>query len=199
MNELKRSMRQQAIVLYTFEGRDKKVALLDNQYGKIMCYVPVRRLSIGSHIEYRLIKKRQYYTAYDIEVIRMPFAVARTDILFLHHVLEVCYYFIPEGVMASDLFALIEYMYKNNDILLSSVSKKLYVSKLFILFGIYPEKPYITLDYWKMLLEEPIESILAKSIDFATKQELNVWLRSCMQIHPLVHTFKTFEFLNEGE
>ena len=199
MNEPKRSIKQQAIVLYTFGNKDQKVALLDSQYGKIMCYIPERSLSIGAHIEYQLIKKRRHSTAYMIEVIRMPFAVARSDILFLHHVLEVCYHFIPEGVVASDVFTLVEYMYRQNDTLIRSVSKKLYMSKLFILFGIYPEESYIRFNYWQMLLVESIESILEKSMDSAIEHELNVWLRSCIQVHPLVHTFKTLEFLNENE
>ena len=199
MNETKRSIKQQAIVLYTFGNQYQKVALLDSQYGKLICYIPERSLAIGAHVEYYLIKKRRYYTAYSVEVIRMPFAIARSDIIFLHHVLEVCYHFIPEGVVASDVFALVEYMYQQSDTITSSVSKKLYVSKLFILFGIYPEKPYIRFNYWQMLLAESIENILRKPIDSGIEQELNIWLRSCIQVHPLAHTFKTLAFLNENE
>jgi len=198
MDESKRLLKRHAIVLYTFQKSDNRVALLDSACGKVVCYTAHTTLQIGAHIEYQLVKKRRHFMAHDIEVVRMPFAIARDDILFLHHVLEMCYHFIPEGMVAEDIFALIEFMYHNGEMLSNAIAKKLYLSKLFILFGIYPEKPYINLSYWQVLLERPIEVILEQK-DTSIVPTLTIWLRSCIYVHPLAHTFKTLEFLNVNE
>lgn len=199
MNESKRLMKQHAIVLNVFSGDAQKVMLLDSTEGKIICYISGKILFVGAYIEYKLIKKRRHYVAYSVEVIRMPFALIKNDILFLHHVLEICHHFIPEGIVVSEVFDFINYLYKNEVLIAQSLTKKLYMSKLFVLFGIYPEKPYITHEYWNILLHEPIERIVHTSLDTTAEQALTIWLRSCIQIHPLVHTFRTLAFLNERE
>ena len=197
MNEYKRLMtKQHAIVLYALKSHDQRVVLLDAHHGKVSCFIHNKELPFGAHIEYQLVQKRKYYTAVSINVIRMPFVIAQEDISFLHHVLELCYHFIPEGTCASDVFALVSFIYSSGERLKCSLSKKLYLSKLFILLGMYPEEPNMQSHHWQLLLTQPIEVILVQLADEAIECELNIWLRSCVQVHPLAHTFKTLGFLN---
>jgi len=197
MSEFKGTFKQQAIVLYIFEGSGQRVVLFDKHLGKIICYISYRDLFVGAHIEYELIKKRRYYTAHAINIIRIPFAVAQRDIRFLHHVIELCYYFLPERVDALDVFTLVEYLYIHEKSFVSPFAKILYISKLFILFGIYPEKPYIENKYWQQLLTESIDTILDTCGDAGIERELTAWVRLCIQMHPRYHTFKTVEYVSE--
>lgn len=189
----------QAVVLYVQQDDVHRVTLLDAQQGKIICYVPDRRLMVGVVIEYQLIKKRRYFVAYTVNIIHAPFVVAHHDIHFLHHVLELCFYFLPEELEASDVFALVQYLCTHGNMINDTLLKKLYVSKLFILFGIYPEKPYIESSYWQLLLASSIETILQSCSDFTIEPALSVWLLSCMQTHPLYGAFKTVHCIDQKE
>lgn len=199
MDRYKNNFVQQAIVLHVYTDDVHKVRLLDAHHGNIICYVPKRELFIGAVIEYQLIKKRRYYMAYEVHIVHVPFAIAKQDILFVHHVLELCFYFLTEEQEAQSVFALVHYLCTHGDQITDQLLKKIYLSKLFILFGIYPEKPYIEHDYWQQLLGASIDTIVISCKDVAIEPALTVWLRSCMQTHPLYNAFKTAHCIDQKE
>lgn len=199
MIESRNETRRLAVVLSTFDGFHQRVVLLDKTLGKVVCFIPDKRLSVGTLIEYQLVQKRRYCTAHMINIIRMPFALAQTDILFLHHVLELCNHFLQEGMPAQNVFELVLFLYEKSDFLIGSFSKKLYISKLFVLFGIYPEKPYIETVYWQQVLACSIQDLLERCLKMPIEQELTIWIRSCVHMHPLSHTFKTLSYIEQKE
>lgn len=199
MDKYRDNSSSQAIVLYVHQDDTHRVVLLDAHHGKILCYIPKRELVAGVIIEYQLIKKRRYFVAYAVNITHMPFAVVHRDIYFLHHVLELCFYFLPEEQEAPEIFALVRYLSTHGNMVEDTLPKKLYLSKLFILFGIYPEKPYIESNYWQLLLASSIETILQSCRNLTIEPALGVWLLSCMQTHPLYRAFKTVHCIDHKE
>src|SRR3990167_5743477 len=89
-----------------------KIALLDHSAGRVDGIIASPLVRVGSMIEYRVDKHKgtlryiKYHT-----IVGVPLSIARVDILFWHHVLELCYYFVPLGSFTQQLFELLEFLY----------------------------------------------------------------------------------------
>lgn len=186
------------IILKTYFPRKCKIAVLDSHLGKIIG-VPMRdNLCRGALIQYTI--RPQYYCSFlhEIEVIDVPFAFAHHDIIFLHQVLELCYYFIPvESSGMSGIFNLINYLYAIYKNGWSAYTKKLFLFKLLTEIGVYPEQKEFQSPYFLQLASLSIE-LLEESYKETVGSEMHIdrWLKQCMAIHPLVKKFNTIHFLD---
>ncbi len=78
------------IILNHSSARTGQIALLDKQYGRVDGIVYSNKIVIGALVHYRMQPKRAVYFIDDMNIQEMPMQLARQDILFLHHVLELC-------------------------------------------------------------------------------------------------------------
>lgn len=172
------------------------MVVLDHDLGKIEAVPPGDRYTAGAVISYHAHMRGQIYFLYDIELIDMPLALAKEDILFLHHVIELIYFCAPFSQSMPEIYAILYQLYCPAETLLSNDFKIVYLFKLLVTLGMHPEKPEFQDAKYYILARESIDTILNKSIHLEIKQALHEWVRACVLVHPLIHVFKTVHFLD---
>lgn len=189
--------KNKGIVLRNYPPTYQKYAIFDEQLGKIECIIDAKikkRFSNGAIITYSYRNKGHYYLLNDIELIDIPFALARNDILFFHHILEICYYFLPLESYAGTAFHLVHFLFTACEQFNAQSYKNLFLYKLFCSLGIHPEESFCNEISRNTLISKPIEVILKETIDNATNNALEAWLMHCTLEHPNKDQFKTLYF-----
>ncbi len=185
------------IILLPANATRKRTVLLDRSDGKIEAFL-TRDVCAGSVISYQKNIFNNMYFISEVNIEYIPLSLAFHDILFLHHVLELCYYFIPVGSCIEGLFEVFEWIYLHSDEILSDKVKKYAVAKLLVTLGLWPEKYKITTEKIYKLVRAPIDSIRLQDIDLANERELEQWLRFCILQHPCSSKLRTMAFLFQG-
>lgn len=185
------------IVLKNYFPKKCKLSLLDNKMGKI-AGVPQssNHIAAGSLIEYSLVEQTSCSFLYNINVHDVPFKLAYHDILFLHHVLEICYYFMPIKSYNPTVFILLQILYTSDSWLYAMSVKKLFLLKLFVLLGLYPEDEKFKIPSFHLLTSLPFTQMLNEQIGSYNEDAIDEWLRSCIASHPIAGKFKTTYFLD---
>lgn len=187
--------KQTGIILKTYFPQKRKIAILDCKLGKIEA-VPTdaHRLGLGFCIEYYA---RPQGTVYFLESVRLhdvPLRLGKADILFLHHVLEICYFGVPFGSCVPEIFEMIDFLYTKSEPI-EYHYKIAFIFKLLTSIGIYPHEARFQQAQFYNLATESIDSIAARSIDLSVQQELHSWIYASISEHHLVKHFKTIDFL----
>ncbi len=173
-----------------------KIALLDERRGRFDGIVS-KPVCVGSLINYGIEKERNtliYLT--DVILTDLPFALARQDLLFWHHVLELCFYFVPLGSYTPQLFELCTFLYTVDiDACWPTQSKKLYLFKLLTAIGMYPRLPQLSVEKLHHFITLPVSAITHEIIDGQHEKKLDEWLRLCVSDHPAVMQFNTIHYL----
>ena len=184
------------IVLKKYFPQNKTISILDKDIGKIQC-IPKKKYCLpnGSVVNYRISKKKSRYVIENIEILYVPFNMAINDILFFHHILEICYYFIPQEAQNTEVFSLINYLYYFGYRIKYIIDKKLFLFKLFIFLGLYPEGEKFQTPIFHKLAIESIDTLIDKKLHLGIEKDLDVWLYSCVQTHPMFKYLKTINFL----
>jgi hypothetical protein len=132
----------------------------------------------------------------DTYMVDLPFAIARNDILFWHHILELCFYFVPLGSYTPQLFELCTFLYTvDTDVCWPKQSKKLYLFKLLTTIGVYPRLPQLSREKLHYFMAVPLEKMACEQIDADHEKKLDEWLRVCVSDHPAIAYFKTIHYL----
>ncbi len=178
-------------------GTPHKIALLDHAAGRVDGIVSSPLVRVGSMIEYVVDRNRGAlcYIKW-FSVVGMPLSIAKLDILFWHHVLEICYYFVPVGSFTYQLFELLEFLYTVDvGMCWCMRSKKLYLFKLLVLIGVYTRLPRLPVEQIQHLQALPLHMIANEVIDDQSEKMLDEWLRLCVYEHPAIRKFTTTHFL----
>lgn len=186
-----------AIVLKNYFPQKYSLSLLDHKGGKMTGVShAIEHISVGSLIEYTLDRARKNSLfIYHIELQEMPFVLAQSDILFLHHALELCYHFIPNGSEALAAFELLKHFYVPHEWMQSSLYKKIFLFKLFVGLGIYPEDKRVRKSSLQSLATNSFMTIIDKNMQ-QDEQDITAWLRMCVSSHHHANKFKTIHFLD---
>lgn len=186
------------IVLKTYMPSQCKISLLDKTLGKISG-IPTRTdISNGICIAYFTQKNKSVYFIQNIEIIDMPFALAQQDILFLHHVLELCYYFVPVGSRIPRLSEALIALYTHENIFRTTRTKKVFLFQLFTIIGMYPEESAFQTPFFHKMALTSIDTLEDQALDLINEQQLDAWLLRCIAAHPCASNFKTKSFLYEN-
>lgn len=195
---------RQGIVLRVYAPYQQKISIFDNAHGKIYAVAQSHSVALvhGELISYRLEPWRHMYRLCDIEAIKLPAAWVYEDILFLHHVLEIASFFIPEHSCAAQLFRLCHVLYEgfHEQQIEHALLKKLFLGKFFALLGVYPDQAFENDEQLFHLfagLEEGISHEMYRGIQSIDElhKKLERWLLGCIQTHPHANTFTTMHFL----
>lgn len=181
------------IVLRTFFPQSHKLRVLDHVQGKIEGIVvsskALEPLTHASLVTYRLEVKSGRTVFSDIKLYDSPLALARTDIQFLHHVLELVDFFILPESGASDIFSYLCHLYQNN--LQNTLQKKIYLARFFVQVGMYHEHELLKDARFIRLLSVPVESMLNMDVDHIILEMLDSFLFQCVHNHPHKDKMKT--------
>lgn len=191
-------MMREGIILRSYAPHCGKVSLFDSDFGRIEAVVPHPvtrvRLANGALLLYRLEVWGTLHRMVDSELVCLPHTWARADILFLHHLLEVARFFLPESGVAQEAYLFLRTaLYEER--IGGDIFKKLFVGKFLALLGVYPNnalhKDMQSLFY---LLSDARDIMLNTQEDDELEQQLRVWLLGCIQTHPYAHRFTTLHF-----
>jgi len=117
-----------------------------------------------------------------------PLILARHDIVFLHTLLELCYYFVPEGSCSRGVFDFFIEIYELSENHIP-FNKKLVICKLLTLVGQYPVS-YELQSLIQRVSVTPIDKIGQSGIELAEEELYDEWMRWCMTDHPYGRWFK---------
>ena len=179
-----------------------KIALLDEQHGRIDAIIK-KPTCVGALLHYTIEQERgNFWYLSQLSISHLPFQLARDDILFWHHVLEISYFFVPIGSSTYSLFKLLQFLYTvDNNVRWCTQSKKLYLFKLLAAIGLYDRLPsLVPIGRVEYLLGMPVDEIVQEKLDEKNEQIVDEWLRTCIAEHPAIEQFNTVHFLiNNGQ
>jgi len=185
---------RQGIILKTYLCSRNKVTVLDTVQGRVECIPDTQRLCLGGLIQYHGTEQEHHLLAHQVEQIAVPWDLAQTDILFLHHVLELCYLSVARATREASVFALLCLLYEQRD-WSSLLYKKLFLVKLYLVLHVSSgvRSPMI-LHVMNKMITESIDTVAHQIIDLNMEKELDKWLRACIAQHPYRNHFKTIHF-----
>lgn len=183
------------IVLKHYVPQKNMCAVLDSALGRITGVLMHDYISAGSIVQYVLVQKKDRYFMEQIEFIHMPLFLARSEMLFIHYVLEMCYHFVPEGTGASRLYDLLAFVFDQKTF--SVEQKKVVLCVLLAHLELYPEDAVHSSAQLYALAQVPLANILEKKIDIKVEKNIARWLYQSIQVHMHTQQFKTIHFLDE--
>jgi hypothetical protein len=188
----------QGIVLRVYHTKHK-LSIFDAHLGKIEC-IPqhskkMQRLFHGAYITYALKSWRNNYLMYDTALVAEPPYVVHQKLLFFHHVLEICYFFLALEQQEYTLFGLLKVAYTHPEIFESKLAQKLFLCHFFKEIGIYPADTRSYDPAFFSLISGPFESSVKAEDEEKVHGNLRKWLLGCISTHPYAHSLKTIDFL----
>lgn len=129
----------------------------------------------------------------------MPLTLAQSELPFLHHILEMCTFYILPGSHAPEVFKAVAYLYDQKKLPFCRQFKIIFLMQLLMQIGHYTAMPAISKKVLTQLLTLPIDSIAANTIDLSCQRALRAWLLRCIGHHPLAQEFKTIHVLKAME
>ncbi|MGE0206352.1 MAG: hypothetical protein AB7R69_00715 [Candidatus Babeliales bacterium] len=185
--------KRNGIVLKNYCPNKQKLIIFDEELGKIEAIFFARghhMISAGSYLCYYAERtKNQWYKLEGYELFHAPLQLARYELYFYHHVLELCYYFIPFELPLDGIFDLLKFLLYSYHEVADSYKKKLFLLRFFVQLGIYPEEEFGLHTIGDYLLSQPIDVIL--NTEIVSEKALERWLFFCIKSHPQSDYFKT--------
>lgn len=191
--------RSTGIVLKTFVPKKQKIAVLDQYAGRIDVVIFGAYVSPGSHISYALKSARTVIQISDVTLENLPLHLAREDLLFLHHILEILYHFLPIGGCIEGIFELLHNLFLIKPVAWSIHGKKIFVFRLLMIIGMYPETQILSVPHIRILNNIQVDTMHATHLDLECGKALDQWLRHVIGHHPLIEYFNTIHFLTDRE
>lgn len=208
-------MKEYGIVLRLYPSH--KFSVITNALGKIVLMAPrqnnVLRIRPSSLIEFTYKTSYQnVHVVKDIAILFTPLPQCATDLFWLHHLMELCYYFIPLHEASDEVFT----MLKNCIALLTSYHlfelngweaiKRLCISSILLSIGFFPpdslKKPILIMKKTLLLF---IDFSNSSSLEFLqnelsslrkiTISNIDKWILECLKTHPQLYLFKTINFI----
>lgn len=186
------------IVLRKYPNRDDKFSVLDRREGKLICISHEMSLMQGALISYFINKGGYFHTIVGVQWLVAPFDIARQDILFFHHVLELCDYFLSIHDPSKKTFDIFMLLYSSSiDFFQNVIQKKLFLFKLLVSFGYYTEIAPLSVHTFNQLSSKSIDTLSNSFIHLEIERHIDEWICSCVSAHPFFEKFKTVHFLTK--
>ena len=172
-------------------------SVFDRHSGKIVCVVKDFDLAAGSLISYFVPSRGARRFVKNVKILDVPLSVARSDIFLLHHVLELCHYFLPACNISTETFDLVMHLYTSAKKLTTLLTKKIFLFKLLVSFGFYSDHAPFSLTTFSRISSESIDSLVSSSLHLEIERNIDKWLLLCVGAHPQFANFKTVQFLKK--
>lgn len=185
------------IVLRRYMPKKQKISVLDAHLGRIEAVIRDERLLEniwpGMELVYVPVEAMGVYVLDQATLIAAPFISARFDIDFLHHILELSYYFLELHDVNSDMFSLVKFAC-SGDHALSSDQKIMVVAKF--LWQLRQEIDMLQdKKEAQRLLGLPLKGMLNETVGTDVRAHLFSWIQYAISCHPQRTYFKTIGFI----
>lgn len=178
------------IVIRTLFTKKRKIIVLDRTLGKIEVVPSIDTIMTGSILSYVLSSFGALFYIQDIQVIDVPLDAARSDLSFVHQVLELCYFCLPFNQVADGIYQSIDELYMLLPLHNTDDFKLAFLVKLLHLLGIHPRDGGQEPLCLYALGRESIDTIMSTMRETLTRKMIVRWVQESMIHHPLYRHFK---------
>lgn len=196
---MKREILSRGIVIRKHFPQKVRISVLDEKYGHLSA-IPASwqwasYASVGSILSYELVEENDIFFVKQIELLSIPTYQNELLLLFTHHLLEICYFYIPICSGKTDCFDLLYYIINELDNIAHKTSlQRLLLAKLLFMIGQYPaDVDQLTIS---SLLYKPYGDLVALALTDEHKRELEIFIYQCIKFHPYGRLLKTVNFLS---
>lgn len=184
-----------AIVLKHYMPKKQVICLLDRSLGRIRATTHHAPLSVGTIVTYHYHRVGHYHKVTNIQIEYVPFVAVPEDMLFLHHLIEVCYQIIPEGVHLQRLYELLVFIFSER--IFTHIQKKKILCAVYAMLGLYAQENNVYARYMYQLEQSSLDEIIDNNIDVNIEKNISRWLYQCISLHVDVRLLRTVHFLYE--
>ena len=182
-------------ILQVTQSSCTRLALFDMHEGRIDAIMfETKPLCLGGWVSYHAITDARGTRLQAIELLHAPLAIAAQNILFLHHVIELCFFSLPVGCQSSEVATLLALL-NCHDGECSHVWQLLFLTRLVSALGLNDDHPLLSSVLLEQLFMFSIDKTLRVVIDLESQEILKSWLFRCVASHPMVDRFSTLRFL----
>lgn len=187
------------IVLKRYMPKKQKISVLDAHLGRIEAVIRDERLLQcvwpGMELAYIPIEGPGFHYLDHASLIAAPFVSAQQDIGFLHHMLELSYYFLEINDVTPEIFSLVQFACMANQEL-THEQKVMIVAKF--LWQLRQDVEMLSESVaLQRLLGLPLQGMLKEQIGSQALAHLFSWIRHTIKCHPQRAYFKTSGFIME--
>lgn len=172
-----------------------QVCILDKTFGKIFATIKnPEKIIIGSILEYSLSQKINRFKISNSNICFLPEIKSINTIIFLHHFLELIYFFIQEHEISDNIFELtINILKIGREI--DDKYQQILICKLLLEIGIITEKipSYKTIN---IIREIPVDILPHIKIDLSTKRDIKMWIIHSLKNYIPKDKLQTIKFIN---
>ena len=206
-------------VLKKFFPSKQKFSVLTANNGKVGLVIKntkiCHRIWPGMHISFTSTQENNMtYTNNNVEIINTVLTQTKEDLNWLHHLLELHYYFIPPQMPCSETFNFLKiYLsFLNHKYLLPGETKA--IKKICLLHfltktGFYSKKNVLKYSVFfenniTLFYDQPEKQAVANlrinlnQISNSEVKKMNGWIFDCLKIHPQFNSFKTVRFIYQA-
>jgi len=206
-------------VLKRFLPSTHKISLLTQSMGKVNVIVKkpniLQRIWPGMVVSCQLeLLFEATYTCEDIEIIEIPPVLTAHDTYLIHHLLELCYYFIPLANPCSEVFDHLFFSFSiflNKQLFIHNfdIIKRILILRLLHFSGTFSSElcgnttlfDRISPHSLDIKDEQKVESVslLIEEVHKIGVKTVDRLIFNCIKTHPSFKLLKTVPFLYEGK
>lgn len=183
------------LVLKTHFPKKRTICVLEKQGGLVHYITQTEDICVGTIVQYQVDNSLALPCMRAMEKIALPLHLDIHDLLFFHHILELCYYFVPVASHMPEVYALIEPFIMQERMLNSVAEKKFFLVNLFTAFGVTPEHEQTHAALYAYQYGISVDSAGDNTIELDIERVVDAWLLQCLSLHPYADQFKTMHFL----
>jgi len=196
---MRRETKSRGIIIRKHFPQRLRISLIDEQYGHLSV-IPASwqwasYASTASIISYELVEERESYFIKAAELLTVPSYDDELIILFVHHLLEICYFCLPIQGGKTECFELLWNVIHSLDHFSLYVGlQKLLLAKLLFVIGLYPtDVDQLSISAF---LHLPYDQLIELALTHDHKKELEIFIYQCIKFHPYGRLLKTVNFLS---
>ena len=203
---------QVGFVLKRLQPSKSKITVLSLYEGKFdlsfKIFKECNKVWPGMLISFVVDSSGKYYLGKDLKILAYPRVETAQTIYFMHHILELCFFFIPDNKPCPEIFNLLKqvFLFIDDESFpekYSIITQKIFVVKLLSLFGFFAHEPISKyLAVYEMLTTTFVDFSIKQKVEFLEKHlsqvheiDLDEWICTSIKFHPNSSFLKTNSFV----
>ncbi len=201
--------KEQGFVIKRFYPHKNKFSILSKMYGRADLIVTqptmCARVWPGMCVSFIPYKRDNGIYTHTVAIEYTPEERSHDELIALHHILELCYFYLPTNNPCPEIYNLISLfitftLYQQTLCAMYPVIQNLWVAKFLSLMGFYEQAPIIKdLTIFDMMI---VDFTHSQNLEFSMSQikhiniqKINDWIMLCLKTHPLYAHFKTVRLM----